>query len=60
MAREQELSRCRKCGAAVEQVTKHKEWHEILERLVPGLADAQEGMLERRRGAGGPMWGSNS
>lgn len=55
-----ELDRCLKCGAAVEQMPKHREWHEMLERLVPGLAEAQDAMRARRRSAGGPMWGANS
>ncbi len=39
---------CRTCGAVVEHPGRHREWHEILERLVPGL-DAE---LDRRLGAG--------
>ncbi|WP_433256290.1 hypothetical protein ACQPYK_17000 [Streptosporangium sp. CA-135522] len=28
---------CRTCGAMVEHPGRHREWHEALERLVPGL-----------------------
>ncbi|MEU4831092.1 hypothetical protein [Streptosporangium sp. NPDC023615] len=39
---------CRTCGAMVEHPGRHREWHEALERLVPGLGAE----LERTQGNG--------
>ncbi|WP_165781337.1 hypothetical protein [Streptosporangium minutum] len=41
---------CRTCGVMVEHPGRHREWHEALERLVPGL----EAELERVQGSGEP------
>ncbi|MFC4060627.1 hypothetical protein ACFOWE_20175 [Planomonospora corallina] len=45
---------CRTCGSMVEHPGRHREWHEALERLVPGL----EAELERFRGDDDPGQGS--
>ncbi|MER7206319.1 hypothetical protein [Streptosporangium sp. NPDC000239] len=39
---------CRTCGALVEHPGRHREWHEVLERLVPGLGAE----LDRAHGPG--------
>ncbi|GIH92910.1 hypothetical protein ACFFMN_01925 [Planobispora siamensis] len=44
---------CRTCGAMVEHPGRHREWHEALERLVPGLAAE----LEKTQGNGQPEQG---
>ena len=38
-----DLTTCRRCGAAVEQMSKHKSWHEKLE----GTSEPEEGKPAR-------------
>ncbi|WP_449062496.1 hypothetical protein [Planomonospora algeriensis] len=47
------LPLCRTCGAMVEHPGRHREWHEALERLVPGLGAE----LERSHGIEDPGHG---
>jgi hypothetical protein len=47
------LPLCRTCGAMVEHPGRHREWHEALERLVPGLGAE----LERSHGLEDPGHG---